>query len=84
MRASAFYTTKDELAGYPETRKALGEESTERLLKEYGDGMRDCFNSMFGGNARRFHNLVAQELLNRGVTHVPNFFGDIAIKTWTY
>ena len=64
---------------YPKARAVLKGQTTEKLQKEYLSRMRDTFSRMFGGNARRAANLVVDELLERGETHVPNLFGPIEI-----
>lgn len=79
MRARSTFTTADQQQGYPETRAALAGESTERLVNEYRSTTRDCFGAMFGHNAKRFRDLVADELLKRGVTEIPNIFGPIPV-----
>ncbi len=53
----------------------------EHLLREYRQGMRHCFDRMFGHNARKAQNEVAAELLSRGITEMPNIFGAIQIKS---
>lgn len=59
--------------------------STEELLKEYSQGLRDCHQRIFGNNACIHQNAVAGVLLGRGVTILPNIFGDIAIHAeWSH
>jgi hypothetical protein len=53
--------------------------STAHLLYEYKDNMRACFDPMFGHNCRKAQNQVANMLLERGTTHLPNIFGPIPI-----
>lgn len=81
MRSNVFFTSGDQQKGYPETKAALKRESTEDLTREYRTGMRRCSDPMFGQNACAFQNLVAAELISRGVTQIPNApFGSIEVK----
>ena len=50
-----------------------------RLTQEYSRSMRDGFGRGWPAGAERL-DAIAEELLRRGVTHVPNIFGDIEIK----
>lgn len=52
----------------------------KHLLDEYSDLMRHTYG-MFGRNADRARIEVAEMLLARGITHLPNIFGDIALRT---
>jgi hypothetical protein len=86
--ADPYFTTADELKGYPETRKRLAGYSDDQLTRDYLDRMRDCFHDMFGHNARRFQDLLGEELIARGIRQLPNIFGPIAVnrqwvKGWT-
>jgi hypothetical protein len=51
---------------------------TARLCKAYGQGQRDCFGRGWSG-AAILQDKIANELLSRGVTHIPNIFGPIEI-----
>ncbi len=73
-------TTNDQKRGYSATRAALSECSSESLITEYSGSVRDSFG-MFGHNAATWGNLCADELLSRGITHYPNIFGPIEIKS---
>ncbi len=53
---------------------------TPRLIKEYASSMRDCFGRGWPA-ASVMQDARANELLARGITHIPNIFGDIEIKT---
>lgn len=81
VTAAQFFTTYDEMQGYPRTREALRAYSEQELIRSYHETLRDSFNSMFGRNAGQFFNLVAEELLRRGITELPNLFGPIRVKT---
>lgn len=80
MIASQFFTFADEQNGYLQTRKALESYNEQELAREYHETLRDTFNQMFGHNARKYFNLVADELLRRGITELPNIFGPISVK----
>lgn len=82
--ASASNTIADEMAGYPVTRSWLAKATTRDLQREYLEGIKAGFNAMFGHNARKFNNLVADELLSRGETEIPNIFGPIAVRRFTW
>jgi hypothetical protein len=58
--------------------------SDELLMREYLAMNKAGFDRMFGMNARRHGNACADALLARGITHVPNIFGPIEVKKWTY
>ena len=79
-RADAYFTTKDEQAGYPETRKRLAGYPDDMLQRDYLEAQRDSFGNLFGHNARRFGNLVVDEMLSRGLTEIPNIFGAIQVR----
>lgn len=51
----------------------------ERLVREYREGMRHCFNAMFGRNACIQQNEIARELFRRGIREIPSIFGPIEI-----
>lgn len=53
---------------------------TERLCKAYGQGQKDCFGRGWPA-AAVLQDKIAAELISRGLTHIPNIFGDIEIKT---
>ena len=57
---------------------------SNRLMREYLVSMRHGFNQVFGKNAREECNVIVDELLNRGIMHIPNTFGPIEVKRWTY
>lgn len=82
--AHVAFTVADELAGFPNTKAELACVDTSALQREYLNAMRDGFNKMFGHNARKFGNLVVAELLSRGETAIPNIFGPIEIRPFTY
>lgn len=82
--ADGFFTFEDERAGYPRTRAALAGYDSDDLIKEYLQSSRDGLNAMFGHNARRYGNLVADELLRRGITQLPNLFGPLPVKRWAW
>lgn len=52
---------------------------TVRLCKVYAQGMRDCFGRGWPG-ASVLQDAIANELISRGLTHIPNIFGPIEIK----
>lgn len=54
--------------------------STESLLREYSQSVRDCFGHGWPA-ASIVQDIRAEELISRGVTHVTNIFGDIEIRT---
>ena len=84
MTAAQYFTSADEHQGYPKTRECLKQSSADELAKEYHSNLRDCFGgNLFCGNARRYFNLVVDELLRRGITQLPNIFGPITVKHWT-
>ena len=58
----------------------MGNKTTEMLCKEYLELNKARFDRMFGHNAEKEQSLVAQELLARGVTHIPNIFGSIEVR----
>jgi len=76
-------TIVDERAGYPETRAYLAKATDSELIREYHECVKDSFG-MFAGNAKRFGNLVVEELLRRGKTKIANIFGDIAIEPFRF
>lgn len=78
--AHSHFCLRDEQAGYPETRRHLQGYSQEQLLREYQDAVRDSFGKMFGHNARKFGNLVVDELTARGVTAYADIFGAVPIR----
>lgn len=80
MTAQQFFTLADEQQGYPRTRGALRGYSDAELTREYHETLRATFDRMFGNNARHFFNLVADELIRRGITHLPNIFGPIEVR----
>lgn len=80
MRAGQFYTNEDSTRNYELTRKALATYSDSELIGTYHETLRDSFDRMFGHNAKGFFNLVADELLRRGINELPNIFGPIQVK----
>lgn len=52
----------------------------ERLQREYLDMTKASFDRVFGHNAKVARSVVAEELLKRGETTIPNIFGDIEVK----
>lgn len=51
---------------------------TTRLCKAYGQGQRDCFGHGYSA-ASVLQDKIANELISRGQTHIPNIFGPIEI-----
>lgn len=51
----------------------------EHLIQEYSSMQRAQYGA-FKHNARIAQNIIAELLLLRGVTHIPNIFGDILIE----
>ena len=82
-KADGFVTCSDEQHGYTETRKRLKGYSDSELQREYLNAQRDGFNRMFGHNARKFGNLVVDELLAREITCIANMFGDIPVTRFS-
>lgn len=78
--AEPYFTLSDERNGYAETRRHLAGYSDSDLIREYHDSIKHGFNAMFGHHARRFGNLVVDEMLSRGLSHVPNIFGPIEVR----
>jgi hypothetical protein len=78
--AGQFFTLADERNGYTKTRAALHTYTDAELFTEYHQSVKDNFGQMFDWSARRFLNLVVDELFARGITHAPNIFGPIQIK----
>jgi hypothetical protein len=81
--AEPYFTLRDEQAGYPETRKRLAGYDDQQLIDRYLESKRDGFNRLFGHHARKFGDLVTDELLARGITQIPNIFGPIDVKHWS-
>ena len=84
MTADSFFTIADMQSGYAQTRAALHAYTDEDLKRAYLDESKHGFNAVFGGNSRRFQNLIADELLARGITKIENLFSLITIRRWTY
>ena len=78
--ANPYFTLTDEQAGYPETRRHLAGYADTDLVREYLDTTKASFNRMFGPVARRWGNLVIEEMLSRGITSIPNIFGAIEVR----
>lgn len=52
----------------------------DELMREYLDLCKHSLNNVFGGNARRALTVVANQLLARGITEIPNIFGPIKVR----
>uniref|UniRef100_A0A6H1ZUI1 Uncharacterized protein n=1 Tax=viral metagenome TaxID=1070528 RepID=A0A6H1ZUI1_9ZZZZ len=81
-RHDPYLSLSEERQGYPQARARLAGYSNAELIREYLDAQRDSLGRMFGHNAKKNLNLVADELLLRGVTSIPNLFGDIEVRHW--
>lgn len=64
-------------------RNLWSRQSDEQLIKEWSALQKACFNKMFGHSAKLSFNTLCDVLNERGITHIPNIFGDIEIKKWT-
>lgn len=53
---------------------------TGTLITAYKDGMRHCFNRVFGRNARQEQDLLGGTLLRRGVHSIPDIFGALEVS----
>jgi hypothetical protein len=62
------------------TRAILKRYTEEQLARAYLDAQRDSLGRMFGHNAQHFLFLVADELLERGCTHIYNPWSNIEIR----
>lgn len=51
----------------------------QHLMKEYLEMQRASLNRMFGQNACQARVRIARQLQARGITHIPNIFGSIAV-----
>lgn len=81
--ASQYFTLADEERGFIDTRKALAAYTVAELAREYFECQRDCFGfNIFCNNARKYFNLIVDELRTRGITHLPNIFGPIEVRPW--
>lgn len=78
--AAQFFTQADEANDYARTREALRAYQDKQLVENYHETLRASFDRMFGHNARQYFNLVADELIRRGITEIPNIFGPIQVK----
>ena len=56
----------------------------EVLMREYLEMNKAGFDKVFGANARRRGNEIADELLRRGITEIPNIFSTIKVRRWTW
>lgn len=56
--------------------------SDEALIREWKHLQKACFDRMFGHNARHAFNTLCDVLAERGITHIPNIFGDIEIRKY--
>ena len=73
----------DEKEGFPRLRARYHAMSLPTLAKEYRTGMKHCFHTVFGHNACRDQNVIAETLIARGITHLPDCFGFLKIsKNW--
>ena len=52
------------------------------LSKKYLEMNKAGFDITFGRNARKCGDNIAEILLGRGITEVPNIFGPIQIRKW--
>jgi hypothetical protein len=80
--AGSCFRDADARTDYQQTRAALKTYSDEALTREYFEYQKAGFDSMFGHNAREFFNLIADELISRGITQLPNIFGPIEVRKW--
>jgi hypothetical protein len=80
MNANIYFTTADERNDYAQTRKALQTYSDDELQREYHQANKDSFGQLHGRNARLWGNLIVDELLRRGITHLPSIFSPIAVR----
>lgn len=67
--------------GFPKAKESLAKASDDDLLADYRQGMKDVFGAMFGHNAAIRQDLIADELLRRGITEIPNMLGPIPVRT---
>lgn len=79
-RYDPYMTLADAQRGYSETKKHLRGMDSDSLKREYLEMSRASFNRMFGHNARKAANLVAEELLARQCTEIDNMFGPIPVR----
>jgi hypothetical protein len=60
------------------------EPSNDHLITEYFDLMKAGMNPVFGHNARLANNAVADLLISRGITEIPNIFGALKVGYWKH
>lgn len=56
--------------------------TNEHLMSEYSSLVKASFNRLFGRAATEALNQVADVLLKRGITEIPNIFGSIQVRRW--
>lgn len=79
----SFYGICRTNVGYPTVRDDLKKVTCFELAHEYKTNMKACFGQLFGHNARKWQNMIADELLSRGIKTVPNILKEIEISnTW--
>jgi hypothetical protein len=78
--AKTFWTPEDERNGNSKTKEFLQDVSDDDLKKEYLECNKRRSNAMFGQTTRRWQDLIAEELLRRGISGIPNIFGVIPIQ----
>ena len=54
--------------------------TNEHLIREYLDLTIPAMSGLFRENARKCRNEIADVLVSRGVTEIPNSFGAIPVK----
>lgn len=77
--ADPYFTLTDERNGYAETRRHLAGYPDADLLRAYREALRSSFDRFFGHNARKFGNLVVDELHARGLTQYSDIFGLVTV-----
>ena len=82
MQADTYFCVADEQEGFPRTREALRSYTDTALTRAYLDANRDSFGALFGHNARKFGNLVVDELTARAIHEIPNIFGPIMVRSF--
>jgi hypothetical protein len=66
--------------GYPTVREDLKKVDDDQLIAEYKNNMKSVFGQLFGHNAKKWQNMIADELLSRGITSVPNIIFPIKVE----
>ena len=74
-RHEPHFTLAEEKEGYPKLREALKGYDTPLLTSEYRQAVKYSFERMFGYNSAKEADVIAEELIARGVTEIPNPFG---------